>query len=251
MRIINRCLLVVAFLLVLVNSNSIGNTNKKVLIVGKVIGLVPEYTLNVDEVNNNGKIQTSKQSIGVLTCIDIENNDFISLCHGIYNNGKLININNGYCYGINDLYIEKSNSHSLGSFDALINRSNQIGNLKENTYNAVYGTVEDISQFYEENLVFEVASKNEVKTGKAQIYLDLFGYGIEKFDIEIESIDFFNSNQNLEIRIVDERLIELTGGVVKGMSGSPIIQNGKFVGAINYGTEDDALTGCAIFAENL
>ena len=97
-----------------------------------------------------------------------------------------------------------------------------------------------------------VATSGEVKTGKAQILCSVDSSGPQYYDVEITRILDEDSNQkNMTIKITDKRLLEITGGIVQGMSGTPLIQNGMFVGAVTHvfvGTPDE---GYAIFAENM
>ena len=98
-----------------------------------------------------------------------------------------------------------------------------------------------------------VASKQEVKTGKAQMITTVSGGQPKYYDIEIESIDYNKDavSKNMVIKITDEELLEKTGGIVQGMSGSPIIQNGKLVGAVTHVFVNDPNKGYGIFAENM
>ena len=96
-----------------------------------------------------------------------------------------------------------------------------------------------------------VAFRNEIKTGKAQILCELENGKTEKYNIEIQKI-FYNNNENnksMFIKVTDERLLEKTGGIIQGMSGSPVIQNGKFVGAVTHVLVNDPTKGYAVFGD--
>ena len=95
--------------------------------------------------------------------------------------------------------------------------------------------------------------RQDITTGKAEIYTTVSGSAPEKYSIEIESIDYnsSDSSKNMVIRITDSDLIEKTGGIIQGMSGSPIIQNGRLIGAITHVFVSDPTRGYAIFAENM
>ena len=97
----------------------------------------------------------------------------------------------------------------------------------------------------------EVALRREIKVGKATILCSLENQKVEEYEIEIEKIDEQNSynNKSMKIRVTDQRLIDKTGGIIQGMSGSPIIQNGKFVGAITHVLVNNPLEGYAIFGD--
>ena len=96
-----------------------------------------------------------------------------------------------------------------------------------------------------------VAFRNEIKTGKAQILCELENGKTEKYNIEIQKI-FYNNNENnksMFIKVTDERLLEKTGGIIQGMSGAPIIQNDKFIGAVTHVLVNDPPAGYAVFAD--
>ena len=94
--------------------------------------------------------------------------------------------------------------------------------------------------------------KQEIKTGKASIYTTIDENGPQEYEIEIEKIDCRNSGtKNMTIKVTDKRLLEKTGGIVQGMSGSPILQNGRIVGAVTHVLLNDPTRGYGIFIENM
>ena len=97
----------------------------------------------------------------------------------------------------------------------------------------------------------EILNRDEIKKGKAQIICELEDGKKEYYDIEIQRIYTANNkdNKSMLIKITDERLLEKTGGIIQGMSGSPIIQNGKFVGAVTHVLVNDPTTGYGVFAD--
>ena len=99
----------------------------------------------------------------------------------------------------------------------------------------------------------EIAHRNEVTVGSAVIYTTTGGMMPEEYDIEIVSIDrgSTSSVKNMTVRITDDGLLSRTGGIVQGMSGSPILQNGRLVGAITHVLVNDSAMGYAVFAENM
>ena len=96
-----------------------------------------------------------------------------------------------------------------------------------------------------------MALRKEIKIGKATILCSLDNQKVEEYEIEIEKIDTQNSynNKSMKIRVTDERLLEKTGGIIQGMSGSPIIQNGKFVGAVTHVLINNPQEGYAVFGD--
>ncbi len=131
-----------------------------------------------------------------------------------------------------------------GSFSGAV-----FGELYANTDSGVYGVLNELP---ENNDEIPVAVKSEVSTGKAQIIATVDSNGPQYYDIEIERVDVNDSdNRNMIIRITDEKLIEKCGGIVQGMSGSPIIQNKMLVGAVTHVFINEPCRGYAIFAENM
>ena len=128
---------------------------------------------------------------------------------------------------------------------------NQIGEVYKNTTLGVFGTMnkEQVKE-YGKNFL-PVGRKQEIKKGKAYIYTNL-GNGVGTYEIEIEKI-ILNSkdNKSMEICVTDQQLLKQSGGIVQGMSGSPIIQNGKIIGAITHVLVDDPTRGYGIFIENM
>ncbi|MCI9281641.1 MAG: hypothetical protein HFI49_05260, partial [Bacilli bacterium] len=121
---------------------------------------------------------------------------------------------------------------------------NNYGDITKNTKYGIYGTYKDNYNNLEK---ISIAKKDEVKIGKAEIYTVIDGENIEKFDIEITKINENSDIKNITFDITDEKLINSTGGVVQGMSGSPIVQNGKLVGAVTHVITDNVKSGYGLF----
>jgi stage IV sporulation protein B len=126
-----------------------------------------------------------------------------------------------------------------------------IGNLNVNTEVGVFGTInkENISELGE---IFEVAKKSEVKAGEATIISTVKNGKKAEYKIEIYDVDQSSTgSKSFKIRVKDPALVAITGGIVRGMSGSPIIQNGKLIGAVTHVLVNDPKTGYGIFIENM
>ena len=119
--------------------------------------------------------------------------------------------------------------------------------------NNKYGVFGTISPDFSASEPIPMALKQDIKTGKAHIYSTLSGDEPEVYEIEIEEIDYNtdNTSKNMVIKITDKELLKKSGGIVQGMSGSPIIQNGKLVGAVTHVFVDDPSRGYGIFCENM
>lgn len=194
-------------------------------------------------------VRDSTAGLGTVTFYDNDNNSFAGLGHGIYDvdTNEIMPMNNGEIYNayVNGIY--KSSTGSVGELCGVIS-GKSIGDLCLNNEMGVYGFTETVK-----TEAVPVAVKQEVTTGKAQIYCTLDDSGIQCYDIEIKKI-YSNSdsvNKDMIIEVTDKALLEKTGGIVQGMSGSPIIQNGKLVGAVTHVFVNDPTKGYAIFAEKM
>ncbi len=188
--------------------------------------------------------------LGTLTFIDPQTGYFGALGHGVTDtaSGKLITVgkSNIYFASVNGVFKStRSNPGELeGSFI-----SSEIGDINSNTELGIFGKITDDSVTGTE---IPVAERNEVKTGEATIYCCIDGNNVEGFLAEIIKIDVnSNTNKSMIVRVTDESLINRAGGIVQGMSGAPIVQNGKLVGAVTHVFVNDPTRGYAIFIENM
>ncbi len=194
--------------------------------------------------------------VGTVTYVTPEG-EFAALGHGMGNGetNELLDVKSGDLYISNIVGIEKGKKGDPGEIRGIIayDSMNHIGNVSENSGKGIYGKldVEDKGKYIQSNAV-ELAGKEEVEIGAAQIISEVSGKK-EYYDIEITYVDYLavNSNKGIHIEVVDEDLIELTGGIIQGMSGSPIIQNGKLVGAVTHVLINEPTCGYAIFIENM
>ena len=195
--------------------------------------------------------------VGTLTFVDAEGN-FGALGHGMGNgeNTELLQIEDGDIYVSKLIGIEKGTKGNPGEVKGVIYYGNQnhIGEISSNTKIGIYGELdeEECQDYYNEMTAYEVCHKQDIETGKAQILSNVSGKK-ELYEIEVMYVDYLsgNSNKGLHIKVTDERLLELTGGIVQGMSGSPIIQNGKVIGAVTHVLINDPTRGYGIFIEEM
>lgn len=199
-------------------------------------------------------IRDNAQGIGTLTFAD-ESGYFGALGHGINDTDttNLMEMKEGGLYKADIISITKGSKGSPGELTGVIAYSNKykLGEIYHNTEKGVYGFLEQQKIGLEETAV-PIALKQEIKKGKAQILCTL-STEPELFEVEITSIhqEDENINRGLELKVTDERLLDLTGGIVQGMSGSPIIQDGKLVGAVTHVLVNDPTRGYGIFIENM
>jgi len=207
--------------------------------------------INVVENNNQEKtiglyIRDQILGIGTLTFIT-DDSKFASLGHGIYENKILVNTTSGNLYTSNVQTIKKSEPGSAGEKRASLD--NQIiGKIIFNDVTGLYGTINHINQ---KKQMIEMASQDEVKTGKAQIYTVISGNKIEAFDVEITEVKLQanEASKGIKLKVIDQGLLSKTGGIVQGMSGSPIVQNGKLIGAVSHVTLDNPVYGYGMHIE--
>lgn len=191
-------------------------------------------------------VKDSITGIGTLSYIDPETKIFGALGHEITeaNTNNMVEIKSGIIFRNYITGIDKSSNGIPGSKNAKFYYNTQYGKIKKNTNVGIYGTYE--AELPKKDLV-EVANKDEVKLGNAKIFTVLNGESIEEFNIEITSINETAKVKNISFKIEDNLLIDKTGGIVQGMSGSPIIQNDKIVGTVTHVIIDNPLTGYGIF----
>jgi len=184
--------------------------------------------------------------VGTLTYIDPETNTFGALGHEILESttAEKFEIKDGKIFDATVTGITKSRSGSAGEKNAIYDKSNVYGTIKDNEITGIFG---NYTKEYSKEDVLEVGSSDNVRTGKASIRTVIKNNEIETFDINIIRLDDTNKTKNILFEITDERLLNETGGVVQGMSGSPIIQDNKIIGAVNYVIVNDTTKGYGIF----
>ena len=184
--------------------------------------------------------------IGTLTYIDPNSLIYGALGHEIVegNTNSIVEIKSGSIFRNSITSIDKSTNGIAGSKNAKFYYNTKYGTINKNTKYGIYGN-------YTNNLpnkkLMEVAQPNELKVGKAKIYTVLKDETISDYDIEITAINENANIKNISFVLDDAELIDKTGGIVQGMSGSPIIQNNKIVGAVTHVIVDNPLTGYGIF----
>ena len=202
-------------------------------------------------------VKDDSQGIGTMTYL-CNDGSFGALGHGILDTKKLLASDEGLLYGAKIWGITKARSGVAGSLCGSINYEddNIIGEINKNSAIGIYGvipsknTVDDLVEKY--NLKpYEICSKYDVKIGKASILACVTG-SIKEYDIEITELKVNSEgNKGIVIKVTDEELLQETGGIVQGMSGSPILQNGKLVGAVTHVFLRDSSLGYGIFIENM
>lgn len=204
-------------------------------------------------------VRDDTQGIGTLTYV-LEDGSCGLLGHGITDSdtGTMMEISSGSLYHTDIVDVIKSKEGKpgelLGNF--IKSGSNKIGVIKKNCPQGIYGTLElekyDVSNRTKDAEWTTIALKQEVKKGDAYILCQL-GDSVEKYDIEIEKtmLNTQDDCKGMVIHVKDQKLLKKTNGIIQGMSGSPIIQNGKLIGAVTHVFVHDPTRGYGIFIENM
>lgn len=200
-------------------------------------------------------VRDNVQGLGTITFLT-EQSRFGALGHGISDTdtNMLMTIDSGRIYRTSIQDITKGYSGSPGTMEGIIvyNNYNILGSIDKNTEAGIYGTIDKIDELFDEQIPIETASKEEIETGDATIrcYID---NEIKEYDIRVTDVDTSSTevNKGLVIEVTDPELLEKTGGIIQGMSGSPIIQNGKLIGAVTHVFVQDSTKGYGIFIENM
>lgn len=199
-------------------------------------------------------VRDNIQGIGTLTYVE-PNGTFGALGHGISDadTGERLEISDGDLYRTDILSIRKGTAGTPGELRGVINyrEENRIGTICGNSQYGIRGQMEP-GKYTESMKKIPTGLKQEIQTGKAEIRCDI-GDGIREYQCEILEIDSNarDTNKCFVLRITDDDLLSRTGGIVQGMSGSPVLQNGKLIGAITHVFVNDPTKGYGIFIENM
>lgn len=217
-----------------------------------LFSVTPKYSQDDGKYKTGIWVKDSTSGIGTITFIDPKTNTFAGLGHAICDStsGKIVPMSKGIVMDVNINGVVKGQIGSAGELKGSF-KGKKIGSLYKNSSQGVFGVLADGTITPPEDCM-RVCPKEEIKEGEAYIWCTLDEHGPQKYKINISSIDSSNSNtKNFRIRVTDEDLLEKTGGIIQGMSGSPIIQNGRIVGAVTHVLINDPTSGYGIFIENM
>ena len=187
--------------------------------------------------------------VGTVTYYDPEKNTFGALGHGVNDtSGDLLKMEKGEIFPASVLSVKRGKTGDPGQLMGTVTDTTPMGTLSKNTGRGVFGT---LSCPFADTL--PVAAGSEVKEGAATIRSTVGGTALREYSVEILKIhpNAGEKGRNMVLIVTDPALLETTGGIVQGMSGSPIIQNGKLVGAVTHVLVNDPTTGYGIFIENM
>lgn len=222
---------------------------KKIVVLRKEQEMIL-MVLPVKDVNGKNKlgvfVRDEVNGIGTITCI--KNDRFASLGHPIINEqGQILNVINGEIYTCNITGYVRGERGKPGELRGVFSKNTSIGVIDKNLTCGVYGKLN--KNFDKKNLI-SVSSANATM-GNATIYTTINGKEPKEYSISILKVDNSLENKNLVVKITDKELLDTTGGIVQGMSGSPILQNGKIVGAITHVFINDPTHGFGISFDNI
>lgn len=195
-------------------------------------------------------VRDTIRGVATLTYIDTENKTFGALGHEIIEKTtkSKFDTSDGTIFSSTVTSITKSTNGDPGEKNARSDSSNIYGTVDENTESGIFGTY---TNSLPNSKLYKVASPNEIKQGSAKILTVISGNEVQEFDINIIRINENSKTKNILFEVTDNDLLNKTGGIVQGMSGSPIIQDDKIIGAVNFVLVDSPEKGYGIFITNM
>lgn len=199
-------------------------------------------------------VRDAAAGVGTISFYEPSTKSFAALGHGIIDvdTGELVTIANGDITTANILSVVKGEKGNPGEIRGSITNQPNIGSVAKNTRFGIYGRLTTTSNLnIGSQKEIPVATREEVKIGKAKIICTLENNKREEYEIEIQKVFANNNsdNKSMLLKIIDSRLLNKTGGIIQGMSGSPIIQDGKFIGAITHVLVNNPTMGYGVFAD--
>ena len=215
----------------------------------QTLTLEPAYSLTAGCCQTGCWVRDSAAGIGTLTYFDPETGRFGGLGHPICDpdTGDLIPLAQGEADAVTISGVIPGQPGAPGQLQGYFSADAPIGTLFCNSSAGVFGTLDPIPDAQG----IPMALRQEVEEGDAVILTTIEGTAPQPYTVELSSFNYTNSTQNMIVHITDERLLEAAGGIVQGMSGSPILQNGRLVGAVTHVFVTDPSQGYGIFAENM
>jgi len=200
-------------------------------------------------------VRDSTQGIGTITYFNPATNSFGALGHGIMDvdTKKLMSVRSGNIIAARITSVKKGTKGAPGELVGEIDSRDVLGRVLTNSAVGIYGILDRAPPTTMEGTPMPIAKQDQIQEGPASLRSNVAGNIVRDFEIYIENVNRFSSDdtKGMVIRITDPELLELTGGIVQGMSGSPIIQNGRLVGAVTHVFVQDPTKGYGIFIENM
>ena len=257
--------------IIAINGNNVNNTKELIEAINMCNGEKIEITYKnnneerrceitpIMDINKEYKIglwvRDSAAGVGTVTFYSEDTKTFAGLGHAItdVDTGDIIKVSSGEIDSVNIVSIVKGKEKEPGKIQGAIKGNSIIGNVYKNTEYGIYGIIKDSASLKIDNFKkMNVADRYEISLGEAYILSNVDGE-LKEYKIEIQRKYLNNNydNKSMLIKVIDEELLSQTGGIIQGMSGSPIIQNGKFCGAITHVFVNDPTIGYAVFADRM
>ncbi len=221
------------------------------------VEVIPVHS-NTEDANKIGLwIKDSTQGIGTVTYIDPKSGTFGALGHGIaeQSTGKIVPVKDGELMNATIVQIKKGEKGVPGEISGTIDytNNNKIGDITQNNSLGIYGKVNKKKILEQPFAPMPIAFQDEINEGRATILASLTKEGVKEYEVEIQKVSKYSSepSKSMVIKIVDEELLSITNGIIQGMSGSPIMQDGKLIGAVTHVFVNDPTRGYGIFIENM
>ena len=197
-------------------------------------------------------VKDETSGVGTLTYIKKEDGSFGALGHAICDGETNLpfNVKDGDMFPCQILGVNKGQKGKPGEVKALFLQKNRIGQVKKNSKFGIYGSANLENDYFKDKTLFSTGGRLTARAGKAKIRSDVSGQ-VKEYDVEIIKTNYQNSSneKSMVIKVTDKALLKLTGGIVQGMSGSPIIQNGKIIGAVTHVFVNDSTKGFGIYLD--
>lgn len=257
--------------IIAINENIVNNTNELIEAINRCNGEKIEITYRDDEKEKKCEItpvmdkykqykiglwvRDSAAGVGTVTFYSEQTQSFAALGHAItdIDTGDIIQTASGEIDNVNIVSIVKGLEQEPGKIQGAIKSNSIIGNIYKNTQYGIYGIIKNTSNLeIDYSKKMNVATRQEITLGEATI-LSNVGGELKEYKIEIQKTYLNNNydNKSMLVKVTDEELLNKTGGIIQGMSGSPIIQNGKFCGAITHVFVQNPTIGYAVFADQM
>ena len=215
--------------------------------------VIKPIKINIDEYRLGLWVKDAATGVGTISFINKEDNSFVALGHGIADadTGKIIDIESGEILLSDFVSITKGIEGRAGEIKGSIINKSKIGEIYKNTVFGIIGKITSLSALnLDFNKEYRIGPRYNIKCGKAVIMCELDD-GVKEYDVEIKSVFLDNNfdNKSMVIEITDEELIEKTGGIIRGMSGSPILQDGKIIGVLTNVFISNPKLGYGVFMD--
>ena len=199
-------------------------------------------------------VRDTAAGVGTATFYDKSTGKVAMLGHGILDvdTEELIDISDGKVTNTSVVSIIKGENGKTGRIQGIVEGQKEIGTISKNTYYGVYGKLYNMNEIKgNTSKSVKIALRNEIQAGEATLMCALDNGQVKEYTVEIQKI-YLNNNSNnksMLLKVTDEELLEKTGGIIQGMSGSPIIQNGKLIGALTHVLVQNPTQGYAVFSD--